>query len=70
MRNAEANLLAMTFYALTDSRLADSGLGEVIEFYGSREEAEEALREVLHDEPGWHGEINVVEIPLLSGVMN
>ena len=54
----------MPFYALTDSRLTDSGLGEVIEFYSSREEAEKALRDVLMDEPEWHGIIGVAEIDL------
>jgi hypothetical protein len=51
----------MTCYALTDSRLADSELGEVFEFFASREEAEKALRDVLTDEPGWDRQISVVE---------
>jgi len=47
----------VTFYGLTDSRLVGSALGEVIEFYSSREEAEEALRDVLTDEPEREGEL-------------
>jgi hypothetical protein len=35
------------FYALTDASLAGSELGEVIEFFASREQAEEALRDAL-----------------------
>jgi hypothetical protein len=56
----------VTCYGLTDYRLAGSELGEVIEFYSSREEADEALREVLADEPEWEGElgIEVVELGL------
>ena len=54
----------MTFYGLTDFRLAGSELGEVIEFYSSREEAEEALRDVLTDEPEWEGELGVVAVEL------
>jgi hypothetical protein len=54
----------LTFYGLTDFRLAGSELGEVIEFYSSREEAEEALRDVLTDEPEWEGELGVVAVEL------
>jgi hypothetical protein len=54
----------MTFYGLADNRLAGSELGEVIEFYLSREEAEKALREVLADEPEWEGELGVVAVEL------
>jgi hypothetical protein len=42
------------FYGLADYRL-----GEIIEFYGSREAAEEAVRQVLEDEPEWVGAIGV-----------
>jgi hypothetical protein len=52
----------VTFYGLADSRLAASGLGEVVEFYVSRAEAEQARRDVLVDEPNWESEINVVEV--------
>jgi hypothetical protein len=51
-------------YALADSRLAGTELGEVVEFYLSREEAEAALHDVLADEPGWQGVIGVAEIDL------
>jgi hypothetical protein len=54
----------VTFYGLADYRLTGSELGEVIEFYSSREEAEEALRGVLTDEPQWEGELGVVVVEL------
>jgi hypothetical protein len=54
----------LVFYALTDSRLTDTELGEVVEFFASREEAEKALRDVLADEPDWDRQISVVEIDL------
>jgi hypothetical protein len=54
----------VTFYGLADSRLIASGLGEVVEFYVSRAEAEQARRDVLVDEPNWESEINVVEVDL------
>ena len=41
----------MTFYGLADYRRAGSELGDVVEFYRSREEAEEALADVLADDP-------------------
>jgi hypothetical protein len=50
----------VTFYGLADYRLND--FGEVLEFYGSREEAEAALRDVLRDEPEWEGELGVVTV--------
>jgi hypothetical protein len=56
----------VTFYALTDSRLTNSGLGEVIDFFASREAAEAALLEVLTDEPEWQGIVGVAEIDLGS----
>jgi hypothetical protein len=52
----------MVFYALTDSRLADTELGEVFDFYVSREEAEEALRDVLTDEPEWRCVVGITEV--------
>jgi hypothetical protein len=42
--------------------LADRFVGEVIEFYGSREQAERALEAVLADEPDWAGMIEVVPL--------
>jgi hypothetical protein len=35
--------------------LADFSVGEIVEFYPSREDAERALRDVLADEPQWEG---------------
>jgi hypothetical protein len=52
----------MIFYGLADERLND--FGEVVEFFGSREEAEAALRDVLRDEPDWKPIIGVAEIDL------
>jgi hypothetical protein len=43
--------------------LADRFVDEVIEFYGSREQAERALDDVLRDEPEWKGMIEVVAVP-------
>ena len=54
----------MTFYGLADYRLND--FGEVVEFYASREQAEEALRDVLRDEPDWKRFIRVAEVDLGS----
>jgi hypothetical protein len=36
----------------------------VIEFYASREEAEQALRDVLTDEPEWQGILGITEIDI------
>jgi hypothetical protein len=58
------------FYALTDSRLTDTDLGEVVEIFASREEAEKAPRDVLADEPEWKGIIGVAEIDLGSASLN
>jgi hypothetical protein len=44
------------------ARLKD--FGEVVAFYSSRDEAEAALEDVLRDEPGWEGELEVVAIAL------
>lgn len=44
--------------------LADRFVGEVIELYRSREQAERALRAVLVDEPDWTGMMEVVPVPL------
>jgi hypothetical protein len=52
------------FYGLADHRMTGSELGEVIEFYASQQEAEQALREVLADEPKWEGDLGVVTVEL------
>ena len=46
--------------------MTGSELGEIVEFYRSREEAEQALHEVLTDEPAWEGQLGVeaVELPV------
>jgi hypothetical protein len=43
--------------------IADRFVDEVIEVYGSREQAERALHDVLRDEPDWEGMIEVVPVP-------
>lgn len=53
----------MTLYGLADSRLVGHELGEVIELYVRREDAEQALRDVVADEPSWAGELYLVTIP-------
>jgi hypothetical protein len=42
----------------------------VIEFYASREEADNALRDVRTDEPEWKGVVAVTEIDLGSASPN
>jgi hypothetical protein len=44
--------------------LASRQFDEVIEFYGSREEADEALADVLADEPGWEHLLFVTPVEL------
>ena len=43
--------------------LTDRFVGEVIAFYPSRVQAERALANVLRDEPGWKGMLEVVSVP-------
>jgi hypothetical protein len=43
--------------------LNDRFVGEVIAFYGSREQAERALKAVLRDEPEWKGMLEIVPVP-------
>jgi hypothetical protein len=60
-------VIQVTFYGLADYRMSGSELGEIIEFYLSQQEAEQALRDVLADEPAWAGMLGVVpiEFPVL-----
>ncbi len=51
--------VAVRFYGL-----ADYSVQEVVEFYLTREQAEEALREVLADEPDWAGILEIVEVEI------
>jgi hypothetical protein len=48
---------AMIFHGL-----ADYSVNEVIELYCSEQEAEANLSEILRDEPGWAGTLEVVEV--------
>jgi hypothetical protein len=49
----------MRFYGL-----ADHTVGEAIELFPTREEAEAFLADVLTDEPGWEGQLQVVQVGL------
>jgi hypothetical protein len=64
----------MRLFGLADRRLAGSDLGEVIETYVRREDAEGDLADALRDEPTWKDFLYVVEIegppgPSLSSEM-
>jgi hypothetical protein len=50
--------------------LADYQVQEIIEFYASREVAEETLRQVLVDEPAWIAILEIVEIELAETIMH
>jgi hypothetical protein len=50
--------------------LVDHSVSEVIELYASSEEAEGTLRQILEDEPGWVGTLEVVEVELGSASEN
>lgn len=49
----------MIFYGLADARL-----DEAVELFPTREQADEALAQVLADEPNWVGVVSVVTIDL------
>jgi hypothetical protein len=55
----------MIFWGLADHRVE-----EVIDFYATREQAEETLKRVLEDEPGWAGMLEVVAVELGSASEN
>lgn len=42
--------------------LADFSLQEVVEFYATRQEAEQTLRDVLRDEPDWREILGLVRV--------
>ena len=60
----------MVFYALADSRLAGAELGEVVEFYATLNEAMQARRDAISDEPTWVNDLAVVEVELGSSSSN
>jgi hypothetical protein len=60
----------MIFYGLADHRLSGSDLGEVIDFYPSREEAGQVLRDVIADEPSWADDLGIVEVAFKGGSAN
>ncbi len=51
----------MIFYGLSDYRVE-----KVVDFYASREEAEQALREILTDAPGWRERLAVAAVKLVA----
>lgn len=66
-RPSRGMIADLILYGLADRRLAaDRPLAQVIEIYGSRRAAENALRAVLIDEPSWAGDISVLELPLVA----
>jgi hypothetical protein len=52
----------LRLYGLADRTLSNSRLGEVIELYIRREDAEQALADALEDEPAWSDVLYVVTI--------
>jgi hypothetical protein len=56
----------MTVYGFADTRLAGTPLGEVVELYVDRDEAERAVRDLLADEPAWQEHVRLIEIELLD----
>jgi hypothetical protein len=54
----------VTVYGLADARLAGTEVGEVVEVYVDRGEAERAVRDLLADEPAWHEHVRLVEVEL------
>jgi hypothetical protein len=54
----------MIFYGLVDRRLAGTEFGEVIGFFATRELAEQAMSEVIADEPEFETVLEVVEVDL------
>jgi hypothetical protein len=62
--------MRFTFHLMTFWGLADHRVGEVIDFYATRKQAEETLKQVLEDEPGWADVLEVVEIELGSASEN
>lgn len=59
---AEPTRPELRMWALADRSLAPTRVGQTVGLYPTREEAEEALREVLADEPGWRDDLNVLEL--------
>jgi hypothetical protein len=55
----------MIFYGLADYRLL-----EIIDSWPRREETEEALRQVLEDEPSWIGLVGVEAVELSTPSWN
>ena len=61
--------MALIVYGLADRRLAGSELGEVIEMFVDRAEAERILNAVVWDEPSWADELCLVGSDLASSVI-
>jgi hypothetical protein len=48
----------------------DRSIEPVVEFFASREEAEETLEEILGDEPGWASILEIVTLELEDAAPN
>ena len=62
-------------YGLVDDRLSGDRARGLIELYGDRAAAEEALGRLLRDEPMWEGlvrvaEFSLIEVPTLEPSLN
>lgn len=63
---------AMIVYALIDSRdePGEHPFGDVLDLYLDRHAAEQGLRGIIRDEPGWEAFMSLVEIELTTGNLN
>lgn len=57
MPGMQPRLAAVTFWGVADYRL-----GELIEVFRQRADAEAMLADVLRDEPSWAGQLDVVAV--------
>jgi hypothetical protein len=59
-------------YALIDSRdePGEHPFGDTVDVYVHRQAAEQALRGIIRDEPGWKPFMSLVEIELTTGHPN
>jgi hypothetical protein len=62
----------MIVYALIDSRdgPGEHPLGDAVDVYLDRQAAQQGLRGIIHDEPGWEPFMSLVEIELTTGNLN
>ena len=62
----------MIVYALIDSRDQRGAhpFGDAVDVYLDRQAAEQGVRGVIRDEPGWEPFMSLVEIELTTGTLN